>query len=178
MIFKEDKGTGYMYCYNPDHYCANKAGKVMEHVYVIAESIGRKLLSYECVHHKDRNKKNNNLNNLQLMTQSEHASLHLWEDKGLKAIFEDRDCKMCGNCFVTKQNSKRKYCTSKCSTQKNKKFEISKEELLKLVWDIPMTEISKKFGVSDVAIKKRCKKYGILTPTRGYWQKLRRTHES
>ena len=50
MIFLEDKGTGYMYCYAPDHYCANKAGKVLEHVMVMADYIGRKLLSIECVH--------------------------------------------------------------------------------------------------------------------------------
>lgn len=31
MDFKLDKGVGYMYCYNPSHPLANKAGKVYEH---------------------------------------------------------------------------------------------------------------------------------------------------
>jgi hypothetical protein len=35
MIFREDVGTGYMYCYNPESIYANGAGKVMEHVYVM-----------------------------------------------------------------------------------------------------------------------------------------------
>jgi len=43
MKFKIDKVSGYLYCYNPSHYAANRSGKVLEHVYVMSESIGRKL---------------------------------------------------------------------------------------------------------------------------------------
>lgn len=36
-----------------------------------------------------------------------------------------------------------------------------------------MTEIGKMFGVSDNAVKKRCRKLGIeLKPMRGFWRKL------
>jgi hypothetical protein len=48
----------------------------------------------------------------------------------------------------------------------------SKEELQKLVWEIPTIHIAKKFGVSDKAIEKWCKAYGIDKPPRGYWTKL------
>lgn len=52
------------------------------------------------------------------------------------------------------------------------KFEVSKEDLEKLVNEKPMTEIGKMFGVSDNAVKKRCKKLGIeLKPMLGYWTK-------
>ena len=37
MEFRVDKGTGYMYSYNPSHYTANKAGKVLQHVFVMAQ---------------------------------------------------------------------------------------------------------------------------------------------
>lgn len=57
--FREDKGTGYLYCYNPLHPCANKAGKVLEHVYVVYKKIKRRLRAGECVHHVDRDRKNN-----------------------------------------------------------------------------------------------------------------------
>lgn len=47
----------------------------------------------------------------------------------------------------------------------------SKEELTKLVWEKPTTQLSNHFGVSDVAISKWCKSYGIPKPPRGYWAK-------
>ena len=45
---------------------------------VVAESmLGRPLRPDEIVHHIDGNKRNNDPSNLQIMTQSEHAKLHL-----------------------------------------------------------------------------------------------------
>lgn len=49
----------------------------------------------------------------------------------------------------------------------------SKEELEKLVWEMPTTKLSKQYGVSDVAINKWCKAYNISKPPRGYWTKFR-----
>lgn len=47
----------------------------------------------------------------------------------------------------------------------------SREELEKLVWQIPSLHLSSKFGVSDRTIGKWCKWYGIAKPPRGYWMK-------
>lgn len=55
----------------------------------------------------------------------------------------------------------------------SRKFDISKEELQQLVWEMPTERIAEKYGVSDVAIAKRCKKLGIEKPGRGYWAKKR-----
>jgi len=52
-----------------------------------------------------------------------------------------------------------------------RKFEISKEDLYKLVWEYPTIEVAKMFSVSDSAIGKRCKLLGINKPPRGYWAK-------
>jgi hypothetical protein len=49
---------------------------------------------------------------------------------------------------------------------------LSREQLYDLVWSKPMSALGPEFGVSDVALKKRCKKLGIPTPTRGYWAKV------
>lgn len=47
----------------------------------------------------------------------------------------------------------------------------SKEELEIMVWTKSTRDLSKELGISDVAIAKRCKKYGIKKPERGYWNK-------
>lgn len=49
---------------------------IKEHRYVMQQHIGRKLLRSEDVHHLNGDKLDNRLENLQLLTKSEHAQLH------------------------------------------------------------------------------------------------------
>jgi len=65
---------------------------------------------------------------------------------------------------LKKQNIKLQ--THKCAI-----LRPTKEELHKLVWSKPTTHIAKQFDVSDKAIGKWCKAYGIDKPPRGYWTK-------
>ena len=47
------------------------------HRWVVEKSIGRKLLSNEVVHHRDGNKLNNSISNLEVFSsQEEHHTLH------------------------------------------------------------------------------------------------------
>lgn len=48
-----------------------------EHRTIAEQKIGRPLKHGEIVHHKDGNKRNNNPDNLEVMTQSEHIREHL-----------------------------------------------------------------------------------------------------
>lgn len=48
-----------------------------------------------------------------------------------------------------------------------------RETLYKEVWAMPVTEVSKRYHVSDVALHKVCKSLDIPTPPQGYWAKLR-----
>lgn len=50
--------------------------------------------------------------------------------------------------------------------------DLSREELYELVWSEAMITLAPKFGISDVALKKRCKVRGVPTPPRGYWAKV------
>lgn len=47
----------------------------------------------------------------------------------------------------------------------------SKEVLEKLVWEKPTAHIALEYNMSDKAVEKWCKNYGIVKPPRGYWQK-------
>lgn len=48
-----------------------------------------------------------------------------------------------------------------------------RETLYKEVWAMPVTEVAKRYHVSDVALHKVCKSLDIPTPPQGYWAKLR-----
>ncbi|HBW35957.1 hypothetical protein [Desulfosporosinus sp. BICA1-9] len=47
-----------------------------------------------------------------------------------------------------------------------------REKLYKEVWVEPMTTVAKRYGISDVALRKHCKKLEIPTPPNGYWAKV------
>lgn len=46
---------------------------------------------------------------------------------------------------------------------------IDRKELYKKVWETPITQLAREYGLSDVGFAKICKKYNIPRPPRGYW---------
>lgn len=81
---KKTRSDGYIAVYNPQHPHANKSGYVMEHVLVMEDYIGRYLKDDEVVHHVNKNRSDNRIENLRLMTFKEHAGLHMkkrWKEK-------------------------------------------------------------------------------------------------
>lgn len=77
--------------------------------------------------------------------------------KSMDKIIDPQDfiCPICGG----EKTEKAKACAN-CSSHKEK-YEIDREELKQLIYTLPFTEIGKKFGVSDNAIRKRCIKYNL-----------------
>src|SRR5262245_54040521 len=49
---------------------------------------------------------------------------------------------------------------------------ITREELYRLVWNRPMRDVAKDFGVSDVGLGKICKRLNVPKPQPGYWQRI------
>ena len=81
-ISKSKKGIGLGKSLKPSGYYEITMGENKgrgEHVVIMESMIGRRLYSYECVHHRDHNRANNEKSNLMLMTRSEHARLHAKE---------------------------------------------------------------------------------------------------
>jgi hypothetical protein len=56
--------------------------------------------------------------------------------------------------------------------------QLSRQQLYDLVWSEPMKNLSVRFGISDVALKKTCARAGIPTPDRGYWAKKQAGNET
>jgi len=120
--------------------------------------------------HINGERKDNRIENLRLLCPNCHSQTKTYAGKKNKNQLK-YNCRVCG-CEITKL-SKKSIC-SKCfhiSTRKVKN-RPNKEELSKIVWEIPSTKIARQYDVSDKTIEKWCDYYGITKPPRGYWRKL------
>lgn len=71
------RGSGYIGIFRPDHPNADYKGYVREHRLIMEEHLGRLLNSKEVVHHINRNRIDNRIENLILFTgRKEHLSWH------------------------------------------------------------------------------------------------------
>lgn len=69
--------NGYVMLHAPDSPMAGSSGYVFEHRLVMASHIGRDLRPEEVVHHKDEDRANNHIDNLELLANvGAHNSKH------------------------------------------------------------------------------------------------------
>lgn len=66
----------YLYALVPEYPNCTKNGYVLLHRVIMENHLGRLLNTNEIVHHIDENKKNNLIENLQVMTKEEHNKYH------------------------------------------------------------------------------------------------------
>lgn len=116
--------SGYVEVYSPTHPYRAANNRVRRSRLVMEKLIGRYLLKNEIVHHIDRNTLNDKINNLQLVTISEHMKIHNtgcnnphWK---VPIVIT---CAQCGIKFVHK-NRKRKFCSMDCGHKNQHKYPI------------------------------------------------------
>lgn len=155
IVLKIDKTLGYQYFIDRDHPLAHRStGRVYYHRHVASLMVGRWLKSHEHVHHKNDNRADNRRRNLVITTKAKHVSTH--RGGPLPVVI----CPSCRDRFRQRYRTQ-VFCSVMCQHQALKKFDPEAAELEKLVQALPMTHVAKMFGVSDVAVKKRCKRLGI-----------------
>lgn len=145
--------------------------------------------------HIDGDNTNNELENLRILCPNCHAFTDTYRGKNKKTARSAKEVnemvdslantkivetKICLSCNVEYSKSDdfgkgKYYCSNLCYNKMQEKFELTADELKELVWKYPSTKIALMYGVSDKAIEKRCKKYNIDKPPRGYWMKNKGT---
>lgn len=178
--------NGYIAYYIPKHHLANKSGKVYQHMIAAEQKLGRRLNPEEVVHHNDRNRKNNSLDNLIVFkTSADHTAYHQGrgivlegdvyvsvdkyqyrqydrkykkqnENKSSTVIAIKNECPSCGRL----KDYQAKMCWD-CYNKDRAKNIPPKEELYNLLPNNSMCAIGRIYGVSDNAVRKWCKKYNL-----------------
>ena len=148
----------------PLHHLARADGYVYIHQLQAEKKLGRKLRRGECVHHIDENKYNNDLDNLIVFkTIADHTAFHrgaeVYLDGDIWVAHLNKDL-LCPICNKNHKDRYAKMCKS-CRLEQIAENIPTKEDLIKLLLTIPMTKIGEKFGVSDNAVRKWCKKYKL-----------------
>lgn len=70
-------GAGYVLVRpSPGYPGKTRQGRVLEHRLVMEQHLGRLLLEHEIIHHKNGNRQDNRLDNLEIMTTKEHPPAH------------------------------------------------------------------------------------------------------
>lgn len=86
ILLQREKGSGcitkagYKYINRKGHPNAGKNGNILEHKYLMSQHLGRPILKEETIHHKNGNRSDNRIDNLELWN-TRHCKGQRVEDK-------------------------------------------------------------------------------------------------
>lgn len=153
---KIDKTLGYAYFLDRGHPLANGQGKVYAHRHFASVKLGRWIGVGEHVHHKNENRSDNALSNLEVETNSEHAKEHAI----LRRERRPPPTQLCPKCGTATRN--KTFCSRKCSRKADRP---SRAELISLIQALSWRAIGQRYGVSDVAVRGWARGYGLIPCT-------------
>ena len=124
------KSNGYYVVYIPEHPYDFGRVYVYEHRRIIEKQLGRYLTSSEIVHHKDGNKLNNSVDNLELCSSiAEHKVEHRTQNSKVKRMPNEQNLMIecacgCGNTFLKydEYGRERRYFGCGCPMRHKKKM--------------------------------------------------------
>jgi hypothetical protein len=169
-----DKTLKYVYFLDKKHPLSSglNVGKVYYHRHLMSIKLGRWLLQEEVVHHIDGNRSNNSIDNLEVLSNTEHARSHMADrveaNGDVLSTIEEYVCTYCKEIFEGNSRDLNKYCSVTCSSKDHiKDKDITKEVLQPLIDSgLSWVAMGKLFSYSDVGIKKRAKALGCTVPER------------
>lgn len=140
--------AGYLYFCDSKHPLAYEKSMVYLHRHVASLKLGRWLKPHEHVHHADGDRENNDPSNLIVTSNGNHRRIHC----------PKRKCERCG-----KETYNKRFCSTICSNISRRKvmrptrIQLSRE-MSKNNW----CALGRKYGVSDNAIRKWARNYGLI----------------
>lgn len=177
-----------------EEYFANETHRANHNT--IKRLLYRKLKEYKCevcgisewngnplklqLHHINGNHNDNRIENLQILCPNCHTQTDNFCGKNknnntnvkflisrkIKEYATKNYCKICGK-EITGEG--KKYCSHKCAQLGSVQWNVDTEQLLEDFKEIrSFRGVGEKYGVTDNAVKKRCKKLGIYEEIRKY----------
>lgn len=179
-VINDMASSGYVYVKAPPgHPNVNGDGYICEHILVAENTLGRLLKADEVVHHINKKRNDNNPSNLMVFaSQRDHALYHKGGDAQLiDGVWHTEPlhgkCLYCGVDYIREPKWK-KFCCKQCSDNYFKRRKIiSDDDLLEIIQVLNDTNgnflsVSKKYNVSDNAIRHRLKRLGLPYHSRDY----------